>query len=126
MAISQERPKRKRSGGRYQDYRKKKAFYLGSQPSHTKIGKEIKRMVKVLGGHKKIKILAIDKVNLYNPETKKHEIVSIKTVVDNPANRHFIRRNIMTQGTIVETEKGKARITSRPGQEGTLNAILVK
>ena len=126
MALSQERPKRKLTGGIYQDHRKKKSFYLASQPAHTKIGKKIKRTVKTLGGHKKVKLLAIDKVNLYNPETKKFELAAIKTVVDNPANRHFIRRNIMTKGTIVETEKGKARITSRPGQEGTLNAVLIK
>ena len=32
----------------------------------------------------------------------------------------------MTKGTIIETEKGKAKITSRPGQEGSINAVLVK
>ena len=46
-------------------------------------------------------------------------------VVENPANRHFVRRNIMTKGTVIETEKGKARITSRPGQDGTINAVLI-
>ena len=126
MAISQERPKRKRTGGRYKDNRKKKGFYLGSQPAHTKIGNTIKRTLRVLGGHRKTKLLSVDTVNLYNPESKKYELVKIKTVVDNPANRHFVRRNIMTKGTIVETEKGKARITSRPGQTGSINAVLVK
>ena len=46
-------------------------------------------------------------------------------VVDNPANRNFVKRNIMTKGTVVETDKGKVRITSRPGQEGSLNGVLV-
>ncbi|MEK6949175.1 MAG: 30S ribosomal protein S8e, partial [Nanoarchaeota archaeon] len=49
----------------------------------------------------------------------------IKTISGNPANRHFVRRNIMTKGAIIETEKGKARITSRPGQDGAVNAVLI-
>ena len=125
MVMGQERPRRKKSGGRYQDYRKKRSFYLGRQPAFTKIGSKIKSSVKIIGGHRKIRLLASEDVNLFNPKTKKHETVKIKTVVDNPANRHFIRRNILTKGTIVETEKGKARITSRPGQEGTINAVLI-
>ena len=46
-------------------------------------------------------------------------------VVENPANRHYIRRNILTRGTIIKTEKGNARITSRPGQDGVVNAVLI-
>ncbi|MEK6848627.1 MAG: 30S ribosomal protein S8e, partial [Nanoarchaeota archaeon] len=42
-----------------------------------------------------------------------------------PANRHFIRRNIMTKGSVIDTELGKARITSRPGQDGVVNAVLI-
>ena len=52
----------------------------------------------------------------------KTEIIS---VVENPANIHYVRRNIMTKGAIIETELGKAKITSRPGQTGTINAILI-
>ena len=55
----------------------------------------------------------------------KIEKLKITAVVENPANRHFVRRNIITKGTVIETEKGKARITSRPGQEGVINAILI-
>ena len=49
----------------------------------------------------------------------------LKTVLENPANRHYVRRNIITKGTIVDTEKGKAIITSKPGQEGCINAKLL-
>jgi small subunit ribosomal protein S8e len=47
-------------------------------------------------------------------------------VVENPANPHYVRRNILTKGAIVETEFGKARIISRPGQHGVINGVLVK
>ena len=56
---------------------------------------------------------------------KKYEKVKIKSVLENPANRHFIRMNIITKGCVVDTEKGKVKILSRPGQEGNLNGIFV-
>ena len=78
-----------------------------------------------MGGNRKTRLLSADKANLFDPKTKKHEQVKIKTILENPANRHFVRRNIMTKGCIVETEKGKAKITSRPGQDGIVNAVLI-
>jgi small subunit ribosomal protein S8e len=71
-------------------------------------------------------LLSVDIANVYNPKTKKYSKEKIVTTSANPANRHFARRNIITKGSIIETEKGKARITSRPGQEGTVNAVLIE
>ena len=50
----------------------------------------------------------------------------MKTVSENTADRHFVRHNIITKGAIVMTSKGKAKVTNRPGQEGIINAVLVK
>jgi small subunit ribosomal protein S8e len=47
------------------------------------------------------------------------------TVTENPANKNFVRRNILTKGAVVATDLGKAKITSRPGQDGEVNAILL-
>ena len=126
MAISQQRSLRKPSGGRYKKgYRKKKAYELGRQPALTHIEKRRAKYVRTMGGNRKVRLLAADTANLFDPKTKKYEQIKIKEVVDNPANRHFVRRNIMTKGTVIETEKGKARITSRPGQDGAVNAVLI-
>ena len=46
-------------------------------------------------------------------------------VGDNPANRDFARRKIITKGAIIKTKRGNARVTSRPGQNGTVDAVLV-
>ena len=85
-----------------------------------------KRFVGVRGGNIKVKLLSVEEVNLYDPKEKKYSKVKIKSVLENPANRHFVRRNIITKGTIVDTEKGKAKVVSRPGQTGVLNAVLIK
>ena len=64
-------------------------------------------------------------VNLMDPATKKCSKAKIVNVTENPANRHYVRRNILTKGTTVKTEKGDAIITSRPGQDGVVNAVLI-
>ena len=61
-------------------------------------------------------------LTLKSGKTQKTEILN---VVGNPANPNLVRRNILTKGAVVETKLGRARITSRPGQEGTINGILV-
>jgi len=126
MAKVQSRPKRKASGSRYKkNYRKKKQHELGRLPSLTKLEKKRSRSIRVMGANRKIRLLSMDLANLYDPKSKKYQKVKIKTITENPANRHFVRRNIMTRGAIIETEAGKARITSRPGQDGFVNAVLV-
>ena len=125
MAISQARPKRKETGGRYIDYRKKKQYELGREPSFTKLGRKRVRVLRVMGANRKLRLLSTDTANLFDPKSKSFKQAKIKTITDNPANRHFVRRNIMTKGSVIDTELGKARITSRPGQDGIVNAVLI-
>lgn len=127
MAISQRgRQSRKATGGRYKSPRAKKKHELGRRPTNTTIAeKEVKKELRGRGGCSKEILLNASTVNLLNPKTKKFEKVRLKTVAESPANLNYIRRNILTRGSIVETEKGKARITSRPGQNGSLNAVLI-
>jgi len=126
MAINQDRSQRKPSGGKYKRTRSKKLHRMGRSPSHTKIEERKLLQVATKGGNLKHKLMSADIVNLYDPQTKKHSKEKVTTASENPANRHYSRRNIITKGAIVQTAKGKARITSRPGQEGTLNAVLVE
>ncbi|HJJ40868.1 MAG TPA: 30S ribosomal protein S8e, partial [Methanocorpusculum sp.] len=34
--------------------------------------------------------------------------------------------NLMTKGAVISTDLGKARIVSRPGQDGVINAVLIE
>jgi small subunit ribosomal protein S8e len=126
MAISQRRSLRKPTGGRYKKgARKKKGYELGRQPSLTHIGSRRAKTIRTMGSNRKIRVYSEETANLYDPKTKKYAKAKIKNVVENPANRHFIRRNIMTKGSVIDTDKGKAKITSRPGQDGAVNAVLI-
>ncbi|MBI1972841.1 30S ribosomal protein S8e [Candidatus Woesearchaeota archaeon] len=126
MAIAQYRSKRKVSGGRYVSSFKKKLRYLGRLPTLTKMDKLTKKSLRTTGGHKKTFLLTADTANVFDPKTKKHAQLKIETITANPANQNYVRRNIMTKGAIIKTEKGPARITSRPGQEGMINAVLLQ
>lgn len=126
MTLTSTRPRRKVSGSRYVAYRKKRTFESRRLPTLTKLSETRKASLRGQGGSKKTILLTANIANIYNPKEKKYIKAKIKTIVDNAANRHFIRRNILTKGAIIDTEAGKARVTSRPGQEGTVNAILIE
>jgi small subunit ribosomal protein S8e len=124
MALAQYRSKRKVSGGIYISYRGKKKFELGKEPVNTKVGELRKKQTRIMGGNKKNLLLSIDSANVFDGKTYKK--VKIKEVLENTANRHFVRRNIITKGAVIDTEIGKAKVTSRPGQETVVNAVLLK
>jgi len=126
MVITQTKSRRTPSGGIYQNYRKLRQYETGSMPTLTKIGKTKLKQEKTTGGNVRTKLLTFALWNVLDPKTKKFHKAKIETVVENPANRHYVRRNIITKGTIIQTDKGKARVTSRPGQTGTVNAVLMQ
>ena len=119
------RARRKISGGLYKDNTKKKIHMLGRDPRFTKIDAKRVKILRIRSGDQKFVLFAVDKANIYDAKTKKYQQAKIKTILENPANRHFVRRNILTKGSIIDTELGKARVTNRPGQEGVVNAILL-
>ncbi len=125
MVVYQRRPKRKASGGRYRFPEGKKLSNMGSIPTLTKVGKTKLKVRREIGGNLKNTLLSVNQINVINPKTKKAEKVEVVNVLESPSNRNFIRRNIITKGSILETKLGKVRVTSRPGQEGTLNGVLI-
>jgi small subunit ribosomal protein S8e len=89
------------------------------------LGEQRKKNIRTRGGNRKIRLLAQKYANLTVTGKKKSEKVEIIDVEENSANRDFARRKIITKGAVIETAKGKARVTSRPGQSGTVDAILI-
>ena len=57
MAKTTARSKRKTTGGRYKDYRKKRGHEILGQSTSTKIGNGKKKSVRSMGGKRKQKIL---------------------------------------------------------------------
>jgi len=118
--------KRKRTGGRRKAYRKRRKYEAGRFPVETQLGEPERKLERTKGGGLKVKLVSDQWVNLSDPRTGKTERVRILSVVKNPANVDWDRRGIITRGTIVRTERGLAKIISRPGQNGVLNAIPIE
>ncbi|MBN2368062.1 30S ribosomal protein S8e [Candidatus Woesearchaeota archaeon] len=126
MVLDQQRSKRKETGARYKRQHSKRKEALGRTPTLTKVDKDrAVSKIRTRGGSEKIRLLRSNVANVYDSKAKKYLKAKIEMVVENPANRHYVRRNIMTKGTVIKTDKGNARITSRPGQDGVINAVLV-
>jgi small subunit ribosomal protein S8e len=126
MARWQGRSLKKPSGGRIWPGRGKRKREMGREFLEPKIGTKKVLKLRTFGGNKKLALLSADFANVVDPKTGRARKVKILTVVENPADPHFVRRNVLTRGAVIQTELGKARITSRPGQSGTVDAVLIE
>lgn len=117
--------KRKLTGGKKRVYRVKRKFEQGSFPAETILGKSRTRRVRGYGGNVKIKALSSDFASVTDPKTGKTKKTEILRVVKNMANVDYNRRGVITKGAEIETGLGLARVTSRPGKDGVINAVLV-
>ena len=84
----------------------------------------MKRVERTPGGSRKISVLSTNHINVADKgKVVKTEILN---VIESRSNPHLVRRNVMVKGSVVETKLGKVRLTSRPGQDGVVNGVLVK
>ncbi len=126
MAIYQGRARVKISGGVLRRLRHKKRFELGREPTNTSIGETKRKVIRGMGGNTKTVLLRAQFANVTIPKEKKTIKAKILHVKENIADPHFAQRGIITKGAILETEAGLCRVTSRPGQHGNVNAVLIE
>jgi small subunit ribosomal protein S8e len=125
MALWQGRSKRKSTGGRYRLLRKKRKREIGREQQWAFIGSPRLKVYRTKGANVKVRVLKAEFANVLDPRTAKTKKVKIAAVKANPSNPNFVTRNIMTRGATIQTDIGLARITSRPGQDGVVNAVLL-
>jgi len=112
------------TGGRRHVLRSRRKYEIDRFPNEALIGDQITITRKVRGKNAKTSIKTIDSVNLAIDSKVKR--VKIIKVLENATNNDYQRRGVISKGAILETEEGKCRVVSRPGQHGTVNAIFVK
>lgn len=104
--------------------RDKKRYEMGGFFANTRLGEANSiNKVRGRGAVEKNKLKYAAFANLFTGKGYKKS--KIKTILESGDNRNFARLKIMTKGTVIETEDGKAVITNRPGREGSINAKLV-
>jgi len=126
MALWQGRSKRKSTGGRYRPIRKKRKREIGREQQYAFVGANRLKLYRTQGANRKVCVLSAEVANVLDRRTASTKKVKIVTVKANPANPNFVTRNIITKGSTIQTEIGLARVTSRPGQDGVINAVLIE
>jgi small subunit ribosomal protein S8e len=117
--------KRKLTGGKKRVYRVKKKYEVGGYPAETILGEPKRKRSRGYGGNIKVKALSDKYASVTDPKTGKTQKTEIVRVVRNEANVDYNRRGVITKGAEIETELGLAKVTSRPGNHGIINAILI-
>ena len=125
MALWQGKPNKKSTGGRLVPSKGKRKFEIGREKQYTKLGKQSLKQYRTCGGNVKVGMLAAEFANVVDKKTNTVKKVKITNVKTNPADPNYVQRNIINKGATIETEIGVAVVTSRPGQDGTVNAVLI-
>jgi len=127
VGVYQWRDHKKPSGGKRSWYYKVKRKYAFGRPfvPATLSDREERALIRVRGGNYKVRLRRVAYANVSDSKgnTRKVKIIS---VLETPANREYARRGIIVKGAVIETEIGKAIVTSRPGQDGVVNAVLIE
>lgn len=118
--------RRKPSGGRKVKARGKRSTEISTEKQMAQIGESKTKIYRRTGGNSLVRVLAADKVSINNPKTGKTTLGTIENVVENESDPNYVRRNVLVKGAIIETDKGRVKITSRPGKDGVINGILVE
>ena len=113
------------TGGRRIPLRVRRKYEMDRYPNEPTNGAQVTITRRVRGNNKKTALKTIDFINLATGEAKVKKVKIIK-VLDNATNNDYKRRGIITKGAILETQEGKCRVISKPGQNGIVNAILLK
>jgi len=113
------------TGGRRHPLRTRRKYEIDRYPNEPINGAQVTITRRVRGNNRKTALKTIDFVNLSTEDAKVKKTKILK-VLENATNNDYKRRGIITKGAILEIQEGKCRIVSRPGQNGIVNAVLLK
>ena len=116
--------RKKTTGGFIKRHGKKNRYERGRDYLPARVGETKVKELRTRGG--RVKRIALSANVAHVAVAGRYQKTKILSVVQNSADSQFVRRNIITKGAIISTELGKARVTSRPGQTGTIHAVLVE
>jgi small subunit ribosomal protein S8e len=115
--------KRKATGGRSRPSRGRRAFERDGFAIEPLVGPSQTRPSRKRGGSTSSGVVYAEMSNVsdHSGKTTKSKIIRVKR---SPANRDYERRGVITKGAVIETEVGEAVVTSRPTDDGVVNAVL--
>jgi len=113
------------TGGRRYPLRTRRKYEIDRYSVEAIPGPHTTVVRKVRGNNQKTALKTTDFVNLAISGSKVKKVKILK-VLKNPASSDYERRGVISKGAILETEDGQCKVVSRPGQDGAVNAVLIK
>ena len=113
------------TGGRRKPLRIRRKYETDRYPNEAINSAQVTITRRVRGNNNKVALKSIDFVNLASGNAKVVKSKIIK-VLENATNNDYRRRGIISKGAILETQEGKCKVISKPGQSGIVNAVLLK
>ena len=113
------------TGGIRHPLKSRQKFQIDRYPNEALMGEQETATRKTRGNNRKTALKTVNHVNLVLPNAKIKRSKIVR-VLENQTNNDYQRRGVITKGAILETEDGKCKVVSRPGQNGVINAILVE
>jgi small subunit ribosomal protein S8e len=117
---------RKLSGGRKIASRGRRKFEIDRYPNEAIVGTTEVITRRARGKRIKSALKSAEFANVVDSTSRKTTKIKILQVIRNPANKDYERRGVISKGALLQTEIGTAKVLSRPGQNGTVNAVLIK
>jgi len=147
------RHKRAKSGARRHQSKKKRKNVMGRQPSHTKVGEERVKELRVRGGNIKLRALRLNEGSFKMMSNGVEARTKIEEVVYHPSCNELMRTNTLTKRAVVKIDASPFQeafskedfsskdpllstiqqkgylygiIMTRPGQEGLANGYVLQ
>ena len=106
--------------------RGRRKFEIDRYPNEAVVGPSQIVVRRIRGNNIKVAFKTAEFANVIDQENNKVTKSKILRVTKNPANRDYERRGVVSKGAVIESESGTASVVSRPGQDGVVNAVLIK
>ena len=115
----------KTTGGRRHPLRIRRKYEIDRYPNEAVNGAQVTVTRRVRGNNRKTALKTIDFVNLATGDAKVKKSKILK-VLENSTYNDYQRRGIITKGAVLETQEGRCKVVSKPGQNGVVNAVLLE
>jgi len=115
---------RKYTGGRIIAMRGRRKYEIDRYPNEATTGTTSTVTRRVRGSNIKTALKSSEFANVSDNSNNVKKL-KILRVLRNTANKDYERRGVISKGAIFETESGTAKVVSRPGQNGCVNAVLL-
>ena len=99
-------------------------YFVATKLSTGADAKNVTKVARTRGGTRKSKLKNAAFANILTKSGYKK--ARITGVAESRDNRNFARLNIITKGTLIDTDAGRAMVINRPGRDGCVNARLLE